>query len=168
MHPDLFSLTPERLVVHGFRHIMAAQDLNDAACLERAWCDYIAAIGPGPTRRLMGELQYWTRVIRSRAERPMRYFPCACRHICHDECMAVAMVAAAQGNDRACTELAASRLLSTDDSHALTDLWMASSHFATALKLERLELFPVSAEIVTSIATMEDRNLARTAAGSMH
>jgi hypothetical protein len=168
MPHDIFSLTPERMVIYGFRNAMAAHDLNHAAYLDRAWCDYIDALGANPARRLMGELQYWTRTIRCHASRSMHYFACRCRHICHDECMAVAMISAAQRNDRQCTELAASHLLCSAEREKLTDVWIASGHFGAALLLERLELFPVTAEVITSIAAMEEQNLACAAGTPLH
>lgn len=168
MQQDIFSLTPERLVIFGFRNAMAAHDLNQADYLDRAWRDYIDALGPGPARRLMGELQYWTRTIRCHAERQAQYFACRCRHLCHDECMAVAMIAAAQSNDRMCTQLAASHLLRSTDPRALAEAWVASSHFGAALTLEGLKLFSVSAEIIMSIVAMEERNLAGTAGAQLH
>jgi hypothetical protein len=36
------------------------------------------------------------------------------------------------------------------------------------VKLESLELFPMTAEIVMSIVAMKERNLARTAGGQLH
>jgi hypothetical protein len=168
MQQDIFSLTPERLVIYGFRNVMAAHDLNKAEYLERAWRDYIDALGTSPARRLLGELQYWTRTIRCHAAKSMHYFACRCPHICHDECMAVAMIAAAQCNDRRCTELAASHLLCCSDRDSLAEAWLASSHFGTALKLENLELFPVTAQIVTSIVAMEERNIARASGTQLH
>jgi len=158
MAPEFFSLTPERLVIQGFRNVMAAHDLSDAACWEQAWTAYIGSLGSGPARRLMGELQFWTRAIRSHAQKPMRYFPCSCRHICHDECMAVSALAAAQAGDRACADLAAIHLLGTQDAHALGELWHASWHFATALAMENLTLYPVTAAVVQSISAMEERH----------
>ncbi len=71
--------------------------------------------------------------------------------------MALSTLAAAQAGDRACTDLAGVRLLGTSDSHALTELWLASSHFAAALKQENLELYPVTAEVIASITAMEER-----------
>ncbi|MBL8791072.1 MAG: hypothetical protein JNM45_11265 [Rhizobiales bacterium] len=166
MAPDIFALTPERLVIQGFRNVMAAHDLSDSACWEQAWTAYIDSLGSGPARRLMGELQFWTRAIRTHSQKPMRYFPCSCRHICHDECMAVSAVAAAQAGDRACTDLAGLHLLGTADEAALTELWLASSHFAAALKMERLELYPVTASVITSINAMEER--AATKSSALH
>lgn len=168
MQQDIFSLTPERLVIYGFRNAMAAHDLNQMEYLDRAWRDYIDALGASPARRLIGELQYWTRTIRCHAAKSMRYFACRCRCICHDECMAVAMIAAAQCNDRRCTKLAASHLLRCSDRGSLNEAWLASSHFGAALKLENLELFPVTAEIVMSIVAMEERNLACAGGAHLH
>jgi hypothetical protein len=158
MTSNLFDMVPERLVVFGFRNIMATHDMGDGACLEIAWREYLQAAGAGASRRLMGELQFWVRSIRQCTRRDLKYFPCACRHICHDECMAVATIAAAQAMDRQLTIQAAEQLLGTQDVHAMSELWAASCHFAAALKLDGLELFPVTAHVIDSIAAIEQRN----------
>ena len=167
MAPGIFSLTAERLVIQGFRNVMAAHDLSDSACWEQAWTVYIDSLGSGPARRLMGELQFWTRAIRNNSQRALRYFPCSCRHICHDECMAVSALAAAQADDRSCANLAGAHLLGTSDDTALHELWLASSHFAGALKMENLQLYPVTAHVIASINAMEERQSAK-ATGALH
>jgi hypothetical protein len=157
MH-DFFDMVPERLVVFGFRQIMATHDTGDGSCLEQAWREYIRTVGEGPARRLMGELQFWVRGIRNMARRDLNYFPCACRRICHDECMAVAMIAAAQSQDQSLTLKAAEQLLGTQEQNAMRELWAASMHFAAALKQDNLELFPITAEVIDSIVAVEQRN----------
>jgi hypothetical protein len=158
MH-DFFNMVPERLVVFGFRNIMATHDLGDGNCLETVWREYMRCAGAGSARRLMGELQFWVRSIRQCTRRDLKYFPCLCRHICHDECMAVATIAAAQSIDRQLTIRAAEQLLGTNDLHPVSELWAASCHFGAALKQEGLALFPVTANVIDSIAAMEQRNL---------
>jgi hypothetical protein len=158
MTHDFFNMVPERLVVFGFRNIMATHDLGDGNCLETVWREYLRSAGAGPARRLMGELQFWVRSIRLCTRRDLKYFPCACRHICHDECMAVATIAAAQTLDRRLTIKAAEQLLGTNDLHVVSEVWAASCHFAAALKQDGLELFPVTADVIDSITAMEQRN----------
>ena len=58
----------------------------------------------------------------------------------------------------ACADLAAIHLLGTQDAHALGELWHASWHFATALAMENLTLYPVTAAVVQSISAMEERH----------
>ncbi len=168
MTPDIFAMPAERLVIYGYRNVMAACDLSDATCWDCAWRQYIDMIGANAARRLMGELQFWVRVIRGSARKPLRYFPCPCRHICHDECMAVATLAAAQRQDRATVDLAGGHLLGTRDCKLLTELWLAASHFGTALQMEQLELYPVNSQVIESIVALEQRPAELSGRTKMH
>jgi hypothetical protein len=53
---------------------------------------------------------------------------------------------------------AAEQLLGTNDLHAVSELWAASCHFGAALKQDNLELYPVTADVIDSIAAIEQRN----------
>jgi hypothetical protein len=147
---------------------MAAADLGDAACWEEIWRDYIAELGSDPARRLFGELQFWSRTIRMESGRSLKYFPSRCRHICHDECMAVAAIAAAQAQDRAVADAAAARLVAAADPEPIERLWLASSHFAAALLQEGLFLYPVTRDVIDAIAACEERCVLRNARGTLH
>jgi hypothetical protein len=154
-HTDLLSRRPERLVVTGFRNIMAACELGDMHCWESVWQHYIAELGAARARRTVGELQYWTRSIRSHAERPMTYYPQCCRHLCHDECMALSLIAAAQADDEATGELAARYLTGQCRAKRLSELWQASMPFAEALGEAGQHVIPVPRDVVESIFRMQ-------------
>lgn len=148
---DLLSHRPDRLVVTGFRNIMAACDLGDTQCWEAVWAQYIAELGAAPARRMVGELQFWARSVRQCAERPLRYYPHCCRHLCHDECMALSLIAAAQADDEATGELAARYLTGQCRKERLGELWEASLSFAEALGQAGQHVIPVPRDVVESI-----------------
>jgi hypothetical protein len=152
---DLLARQPERLVVSGFRNIMAAYELADADCWEAVWRDFIAALGAPAARRLVGELQYWARCIRFNAERPLTYFPQCCLNLCHDECMALSIVAAAQAADAETGWRAARYLIGSRSERRLREVWTATLPFAAALREAELAMFPVSSDVVDSIFAMQ-------------
>ena len=142
---DLLARRPERLVVSGFRNIMAAYDLGDASCWDAVWDQFIAELGAPWARRLVGELQYWTRCVRITAERPLAFFPQCCLQLCHDECMALSLVAAAQAGDEHTGLLAIQHLTGCNDTCRMQDAWFATLPFATALKCANQIMYPVNA-----------------------
>ena len=148
---DLLSRRPERLVVTGFRNIMAACELGDVNCWEAVWQHYIAELGPAPARRTVGELQYWTRSVRHHSDRALSYYPQCCRHLCHDECMALSIIAAAQGGDEATGELAARYLTGQSHPERLAEVWNASLPFAESLVEAGQRMIPVTRDVVESI-----------------
>ncbi|WP_421694039.1 hypothetical protein [Aestuariivirga sp.] len=152
---DLLSRPAERLVLVGFRNLMAATELGDMACWEAVWQHYIAVLGSSGARRMVGELQYWARSLRRHAERPLTYYPHCCRHLCHDECMALSMVSAAQAGDETTGLLAARYLTGTAAADRLCEVWQATLPFAQALNLQGQAMFPVTAEVVESIFAMQ-------------
>jgi hypothetical protein len=159
---DLLSRRPERLVVTGFRNIMAACELGDVNCWEAVWQHYIAELGSGPARRIVGELQYWTRSVRHHSERPLSYYPQCCRLLCHDECMALSIIAAAQAEDEATGELAARYLTGQSHPDYLAEVWNASLPFAAALGEAGQHITPVTRDVVESIFLMQQKLGCRT------
>jgi hypothetical protein len=159
---DLLSRRPERLVITGFRNIMAACELGDVNCWEAVWQQYIAELGCGPARRIVGELQYWTRTVRRHAERPLSFYPHCCRLLCHDECMALSLIAAAQADDGETGELAARYLTGQNHPDHLADVWNASLPFAAALGDAGQHVIPVTRDVVESIFIMQQKGACRT------
>lgn len=159
---DLLSRRPERLVVTGFRNIMAACELGDVNCWEAVWQHYIAELGPAPARRTVGELQYWARSVRRHSERPLSYYPQCCRHLCHDECMALSIIAAAQAHDETTGHLAARYLTGQNQPERLADVWSASLPFAEALVEAGQQMIPVTRDVVESIFLMQQKAGCRT------
>jgi hypothetical protein len=112
-------------------------------------------LGTGTARTLVGELQYWTRSVRQHAERPMSYYPQCCRHLCHDECMALSIIAAAQAEDQTTGHLAARYLTGQSCPARLSELWQASLPFAAALAQAGQLVTPVTSDVVDWIFRMQ-------------
>lgn len=148
---DILSRRPERLVITGFRSIMAACDLGDMECWETVWRHYIAEVGTVPACRMVGELQYWTRSVRHHAGRPVSYYPQCCRYLCYDECMAISIIAAAQAQDVETGLLAARYLTGQHCPDRLSEIWHASKPFADALCESAQFVLPVTHDVVECI-----------------
>lgn len=154
---DLLSCRPERLVVTGFRNIMAACELGDMACWEAVWQNYITELGAEPARSTVGELQYWTRSVRRHAERPLSYYPQCCRYLCHDECMALSIIAAAQSEDEPTGLLAVRYLTGQNCPDRLWDVWHSAQPFARAMSHAGQHLLSVTSDVVESIFHMQQK-----------
>lgn len=152
---DLLSRRPERLVVSGYRHMMAAYDLADASCWDAVWSLYINELGAGPARRTVGELQYWARTMRAEARRPLSSFPHCCLQLCHDECMALSLIAAGQSLDQEAGYLAAEFVTGSRNDQGLKNTWQAASHLAAALREADQIIHPVPCTVIRSIHTMQ-------------
>jgi hypothetical protein len=158
---DLLARPPERLVIMGFRNLMAACELGDVACWEAVWQHYIAELGAPGARQMLGELQYWARALRRHAGRPLTFYPQCCRFLCHDECMALSLVAAAQAGDEATGVLAARHLTGQTDPAPLAEVWAATLPFAQALGRAGQDMYPVTANVVESIVRMQQAGRCR-------
>lgn len=165
---DLLTRKPERLVVSGFRNIMAAYELADASCWEAVWQHYIDELGAHAARRLVGELQFWARSIRIHTERPLTFFPQCCRHLCHDECMALSIVSASQARDHETGLLAARYLTGSSDISRIQAVWHATIPFGDALSETDQPMYPVTCEVVRSIFAMQQQVMIRTAAKTLN
>ena len=121
-------------------------------CWETAWKSYCMELGTDDARRLMGELQYWVRMIRSESLRPLDVFPHGCGHVCRDECMALSLIAALQDNDLATAILAARHLAGVIDGEAPLSLATSGQGYADALMSAGQKLMSVPASVVLSIA----------------
>ena len=133
---------------------MAGYDYGDVNCWETAWQLYIAELGEKSACSLIGELQFWVRILRQNTERTLYYFPKDCRHLCHDECMALSAISAAQAADTAAGHLAIQYLLGSNNPDTIESVWNAAKEFASALRQRCPPLLPVSQKVVESISTM--------------
>lgn len=152
---ELLARQPERLVIAGYRNMMAAYDLADANCWEAVWSQFIAELGAPSARRTVGELQYWARSIRANAVRPLSFFPNCCLQLCHDECMALSMIAAGQASDEEAGLMAATFVTGSTDGSRLQDVWQAAAHLAAALRAADQLLYPVPCAVIRSIHLMQ-------------
>lgn len=131
---ELLAHRAERLVVSGYRNMMAAYELGDGTCWEEIWRSFTHELGSQDARRTVGEIQYWVRTLRANSARPLAFFPNRSLQLCEDECIALSLVAAAQKRDSDAGCLAATLLIGNGESHRVGDVWQASSHLAAALQ----------------------------------
>lgn len=142
----------EDLVLFGFRNLMAAHEFSDVSCWERVWESFIAKLGEDRARRLVGELQYWGRVIRQRAGDRLQFFPASCGRMCDFEAVALATVSAAQCDNAEAGKMAARLLLGTEDREAIEAVWRASICLGCSLKEGDQVMCPVAESMLNAIA----------------
>jgi hypothetical protein len=87
---------PERLVGFGFRLWLNGFRTGDISYWERAWSTYSGTIGATAAKTAVGQLSCWVRAIDCYAQRELKTAPNNCPRFCHDECVAIAMIAACQ------------------------------------------------------------------------
>lgn len=143
---------PERLVVCGFRSWMAGYEFGDIECWESAWRLFSGVLGPESGRHALTELQFWVRTVRETTQRQIRCFPACCRHLCRDECMALAAISAIQHDDRGTALAACVHLTGAGESCALERLMTASDGFAGVLAASGQCLLAVPPDVVEDVA----------------
>jgi hypothetical protein len=87
---------PERLVGYGFRLWLNGFRTGDITNWERAWKAYASTIGAAAAKTAVGQLSSWVRAIDCTTQRELKTSPNNCPQFCHDECVAIAMIAACQ------------------------------------------------------------------------
>jgi hypothetical protein len=78
-----------RLWLNGFR-------TGDICSWERAWSAYAGTLGAVAARTAVGQLSCWVRAVDCYAQRELVTAPNDCAPFCHDERVAIAMIAACQ------------------------------------------------------------------------
>jgi hypothetical protein len=148
----LLDRKPERLVVTGLRCCMAGYAYGDVDCWETAWQAYCGELGTADARRLMGELQFWVRTLRSESARSIDVFPHGCSNVCRDECMALSLIAALQDRDEPTAYLAAHHLagdIGEDQRRAVVG---SGRSYAETLAAAGQKLMSVPPSVVLAIA----------------
>ncbi|EFO32436.1 conserved hypothetical protein [Roseibium sp. TrichSKD4] len=86
----------DRLVVEGVRRSLAAYATGDHKCWDMALKLYETELGPAQARRTVSDLSFYARALNAHGTRKLCIFPYGCPKLCQDECLAAALVAAAQ------------------------------------------------------------------------
>ena len=128
---------PERLIGMGFRCWLAGFQSGDIQCWELAWKHYAEELGAQCAKTIVSDLSVWVRAVRNAAAREIEVYPAGCSGFCRDECMAIAMVAAAQQNACPALKACAFALLETDELDDVVDM---TSTFANTLQTEGIVL----------------------------
>lgn len=145
----LFDRLPERLVLEGFRHWLAGYSTGDLGHWEEAWNLHAASLGSKSARLVVDRLARFVRTVRDWSICPIKCFPGGCRHICRQECFALAMVAASQNQDLDCLAIAM-RLLLDPDGHE--EAMLPALAYAEAMRESELLLMPVPKAVIEEIA----------------
>jgi hypothetical protein len=145
----LFDRLPERLVVEGFRRWMAGYASGDLGHWEEAWNLYAGSLGPRDARVLVDRLARFVRAVRDWSICPIACFPGGCRHICRQECFALAIVAASQNQDLDCLASAMNHLLDADGHE---EAMLPALAYAEAMRDSELMLMPVPRAVIEEIA----------------
>jgi len=145
----LFDRLPERLVLEGFRRWVLGYASGDLAHWEEAWNLFAASLGPREARAVVDPLAKFVRCVRDWSVCPIACFPGGCRHICRQECFALAMVAASQNKDLDCLATAMRHLL---DPEGHEEAMLPALAFAEAMRERDLLLMPVPRTVIEEIA----------------
>lgn len=129
----------ERLVGFGFRGWVGGLRDCDLGRLQTVFDDYRETLGTGGAERVLDKLAAWVRVINRTAARPIDVRPMTCARFCRDECMAVAIVAAAQHETCPAMRACAFTLLGTSE---VNDMLGCAEAFAGTLRREGVRLAP--------------------------
>lgn len=109
----------ETLLFTQYRCWMAGYSTRDITCWEIAWTALESTMGVGAARRLFGEFHGFVRAILETTRRDIGWRPAACRCLCPDEAVVLALLRASQ-QQRTGAELGfASDLLGHADCAAL-------------------------------------------------
>jgi hypothetical protein len=145
----LFERLPERLVLEGFRRWTAGYATGDLGHWEEAWNLHAASLGVQAARQVVDRLARFVRTVRDWSLCPIACFPGGCRHVCRQECFALAMVAASQNDDVAALE-ASMRNLLDPEGHA--EAMLPALAYAEAMRATDLLLMPVPKAVIEEIA----------------
>jgi hypothetical protein len=136
-------------VLEGFRRWVAGYASGDLSHWEEAWNLYAASLGARDARGVVDRLARFVRSVRDWSVCPIACFPGGCRHICRQECFALAMVSASQNRDLDCLAAAMRHLL---DPEGHEEAMLPALAFAEAMKERDLLLMPVPKVVIEEIA----------------
>lgn len=145
----LFDRLPERLVLEGFRRWVAGYASGDLGHWEEVWNLHAASLGPRGARVVVDRLAKFVRTVRDWSVCPIACFPGGCRHICRQECFALAMISAGQNHDLDGLAAAMRHLL---DPEGHEEAMLPALAYAEAMKENELMLMPVPKRVIEEIA----------------
>ncbi|MBK8770861.1 MAG: hypothetical protein IPM06_10570 [Rhizobiales bacterium] len=146
---ELFDHRPERVVINGCRCAMAGYDHGDPSCWDQFWSDLVGECGVEAACEISGTLQNFVRQLRSHCQRPLNFFPRACRWACVDECLALSLLSACQNTDAAVRAYCLDAL-QIEAGAGRFDVTQAAELLAQRLSLTQLPLMPVPLAVIVS------------------
>jgi hypothetical protein len=146
---DYLSRKPEKLLLEGLRQWNGGYETGCMACWETASDLLTEELGFAEAAEPLFLMAQFVRRLRQGTERALQFYPAHCRRMGRDECCLMAMVAAAQDNDRLAFDIAAGALNQTDRGD---ELFALATQLANALAARGLNLLPVPATVIAPIA----------------
>lgn len=120
----------DRIVVEGVRRSLAAYGTGDHKCWDMALKLYEAELGPAHARRTVSDLSYYARALTTHGHRRLCVFPYGCPKLCQDECLAAALIAAAQSGQ---TDISAKIVTALVTKDGQDETLFTAQSFAAAL-----------------------------------
>ncbi len=139
----------ERLVVEGYRTGLSGCVGGDPSGWQVAWTLYRDELGAHGGRIAFDGLIGMIDALGRCARCPLRFFNSDMRHLCRDEGLLLALVAAAQHGDEQTGQIAAQALSCP---LRCGELAMSATDYAMRLRMVGRTLLPVSAAMTASLA----------------
>lgn len=146
-----FFKTPERLVLEGYRHWVAGiatAQRPDLESIESLYSDYLPA---NHVRPALTALVGFINALGVCSTCPLKTFRAGSGHLCKDEAMVLALVAALQHGDEEATELS---LISLSCKTRCTEVAAAAGELAFILKGANHVLLPIPTSVIQNILTV--------------
>lgn len=143
----LFNL-PERLVLEGYRHWvvgMAISQRPDLARIESLYGDYFPS---DQVRPALTALMGFINALGICSTCPLKTFQVGSGHLCRDEAMVLALIAALQHGDEEAAELS---LVSLSCKNRCAEVAVAAGELAVILKSANYVLLPISISVMENI-----------------
>ncbi len=105
-----FDRAPEKLVLEGYRRMIAGYDTGSIAPWELSWSLYQSLLGEAHGARAITDLTLFVRSLRKCASCPLRAFPFGAHHVSREESLALGLVASLQHGDDETAKLCAAAM----------------------------------------------------------
>ncbi|MCP1198565.1 hypothetical protein [Notoacmeibacter sp. MSK16QG-6] len=139
----------ERLVVEGYRNSLSGCATGEVSAWRGAWSLYLEDLGETDGRIAFDGLVGIIGTLGRCARCPLRFFNSDIRHLCRDEGLLLALIAAAQHGDEQTGQIAAQALSCPLRCGELT---ISATDYALRLRMVGRTLLPVSAAMTASLA----------------
>ena len=149
-----FDRAPEKLVLEGYRRLIAGFETGSIAPWELSWSLYQGLLGEAEGARALSELTLFVRALRKCASCPLRAFPFGAHHVSREECLALGLVAGLQHKDEATVSLCAGAM-----SCPLRSVELSRAAIPLANTLARLDhtLLPIPLRAIEDIIARSSR-----------
>lgn len=149
-----FQRSPEKLVLEGYRQLMAGFETGSIAPWELTWALYEEILGSRQGAQAMGELSIFVRSLRKCASCPLRAFPFGAQVVSREECLTLGLVAGLQHGDGETAALCASAVSCPLRSGELA---AAARPLAETLSRCELTLLPIPRRAIEDIMNRATR-----------